>query len=130
MVYSLTSLFDEYRTNIYLEGPEVENWNEFCQKYLDEAVITAFRLNMLSNEITWYDINNALVKVLEEFGYKRIYIPNFSNYETIKKDTERNLSSNLIDDIIEHNKITMNLWCQGYDENKGQLIVWGVRQSN
>ena len=71
----------------FMEGPEVENWEEYCNSLMPEIVKKAIEFgtkgnkNFYGNKNEWTDkidemeMGEAAVKVLETKGYKTIRLP-------------------------------------------------------
>ena len=57
-----------------LEGPEVENWEAFCDRLLPQALERVLA-DPPPGFIKWEDIVEALAGLLEEQGFRRLQVP-------------------------------------------------------
>ena len=100
----------------YMEGPEVENWEEYCKSLMDEIVAKAIQLcskgkidiykhkNNWNNIIRENDLCDATIKVLESKGYKKIKLPNMDfNWQDDWRENTRIVAHNMKAEI-EHDK--------------------------
>lgn len=74
----------------FLEGPEVENWEEYCNSLMPEIIERAIELgtkgnkNFYGNENKWSDqiremeMSEATITVLKTKGYKVVQLPNMN----------------------------------------------------
>lgn len=71
MIYLLShNDHDSYAPNL-IEGPEVEDWQAYCNSFLKEATDRAIKIEVERDSwVDWSDIVLQLVEILKEKGYK------------------------------------------------------------
>jgi len=74
----------------FMEGPEVENWEEFCQSLMPEIVERAIEFgtkgkkNFYGNKNEWTDhisemeMSEATITILKTKGYRVVQLPNMN----------------------------------------------------
>ena len=61
---------DSYVPRI-MEGPEVEDWQAYCNSFLEEATDRAIKIETENMSwVDWSDIVTQLIEILTEKGYK------------------------------------------------------------
>jgi len=96
----------------YLEGPEVENWEKYCEGLINEAIEQAIyfatkgNMNIYNDENEWdstiyqENLSEALIKVLESKGYVQTSLPNVNfNWQGDWRDDKKIIIHNMRADI-------------------------------
>jgi len=107
-LYTVSHSDPEGSVPTYLEGPEVKNWEKYCESLMDEAKEKAIcfatkgnknaydDLNEWNSTIYQEDLSAALVTILESKGYVITTLPNMDFYWQGKwKDDEAIIIHNL-----------------------------------
>lgn len=70
MLYLVSSQDPDCYNPTLLEGPEVENWKEYCESFNEELIQKS--LNSDEYFIDEVELKNNLISILKEKGYKEV----------------------------------------------------------
>lgn len=110
MIYMISySWYEEYIPTL-VEGPEVPDWQAFCDGLLPEAVARAIQGKVQTDHpswVGWYSITEALVALLDEHGYTKVE-PAEALYNgpiiiKTEGDGENRLAAPQLTAVLEHN---------------------------
>lgn len=111
MIYLVVYEHYDDHFEYFVEGPEVDNWEKYCDSLINEAASYALRDGKVTqNYVGWDRIVESLIDVLIKKGYK-VLEPTTAAYSgsSIIKDEEdtHNAHPQIIQSIIAHNKKIM-----------------------
>lgn len=71
MIYLVTYNWYEDHKPTLVEGPEVDDWQAYCNSFLEEATERAIKIEEVEMSwVGWPEIVEQVIEILKEKGYK------------------------------------------------------------